>query len=107
MAGSIYKMFHARYTEVWYQLTREQQDALFAKTEETSKRLGIKAVLICDSSWNSEKWLFWGVEEYPSMDALREYSRCLLELDWFRYFDSEILLGNNILAAPAETQVSS
>src|SRR5262245_21635739 len=102
MAGPIYKMFHARWTEAWYQLSQEQRDALFAKMEETGKRLGAKQVLICDSSWNSEKWLFWGVEEYPSMEALQEYSNCLVELNWFRYCDSEILLGSAVPTSSTE-----
>jgi hypothetical protein len=70
--------------------------------EETGERLGVKPVIICDSSWNSEKWLFWGVEEYPSMEALQEYANCLVELDWFRYCDSDTLLGTGMSVAPAE-----
>jgi hypothetical protein len=38
MAGPIYKMFYARYTEAWYQLTREQQDALFANLQRWRRR---------------------------------------------------------------------
>ena len=93
MTGPIYKMFHARWTEAWYQLSQEQRDAIFAKMTETGERIGAKQVLVCNSSWSSEKWLFWGVEEFPNMEAVEEYTRCLVELEWFRYCDSEILLG--------------
>lgn len=93
MTGPIYKMFHARWTEAWYQLSQEQRDAIFAKMTETGERIGAKQVLVCNSSWSSEKWLFWGVEEFPSLEALEEYTRSLVELEWFRYCDSEILLG--------------
>ena len=93
MAGSIYKMFQARWTEAWYQLSQEQRDALFKTMGETGERLGVKAVIICDSSWNSEKWLFWGVEEYPSLEAVQEYTNGLNKIDWFRYIESETLLG--------------
>ena len=101
MTGPVYKMFHARWTEAWYQLSQEQRDAIFAKMTETGERVGAKQVMVCDSSWNSEKWLFWGVEEYPSMEALQEYANYLVELDWFRYCDSEILLGTKMPAEPA------
>lgn len=100
MAGPVYKMFHARWTEAWYQLSQEQRDAMFAKMTETGERLGVKQVVICDSSWNSEKWLFWGVEEYPTMEAVQEYARCLADLDWFRYCDSETLLGTAMPTEP-------
>lgn len=101
MTGPIYKMFHARWTEAWYQLSKEQQEAMFAKMTETGERLGAKQMLICNSSWNSEKWLFWGVEEYPNLEALQEYTNCLVELDWFRYCESETLLGTKWPAEPA------
>jgi hypothetical protein len=51
MSGPVYKMFHARWTEAWYQLSREQREAMFAKMTETGERLGAKQVIICDSSW--------------------------------------------------------
>ena len=50
MAGPIYKTFHARWTEAWYEASQEQRDALFAKMNETAERLGVKSVVICDSS---------------------------------------------------------
>jgi len=96
MAGSIYKMYYARMTEAWYQLSKEQQDAMFAKMGETGEKVGGKMVVLCDSSWSSEKWSFWGVEEYPSLEALQEYSKCLAELDWYRYCDSEVILGTSM-----------
>ena len=93
MAGPVYKMFHARMTEAWFQLSKEERDALFGKLEEAMKKAGGKSMIICDSSWNSEKWWFWGVEEYPNIEAVQEYAHALSELDWLRYCDSEILLG--------------
>jgi hypothetical protein len=101
MAGPVYKMFHARWTEAWYQLSEEQREGLFGKMNETAEKLGVKSVVICDSSWNSEKWLFWGVEEYPDMEAVQEYTKCLVELNWFRYCDSETLLGTRVQTEPA------
>ena len=94
MAGPIYKMFRAGVKEAWYQLSKEDQDALFAKIQDAMKSVGGKSMLVCNSSWNSEQWLFWGVEEFPSLEAVQEYSRCLEELNWFRYVDSEVLLGS-------------
>jgi hypothetical protein len=101
MAGPIYKMFYAQPKEAWFQLSKEQQDALFAKIEDARKSVGGTSMLFCDSSWNSEKWLYWGVEEFPSMEAVQEFARCLMELNWFRYLDSEILLGTAVPSEPA------
>jgi hypothetical protein len=86
-------MYRLGIKEAWYQLSKEQQDAMFAKVDEARKSVGAKTLVFCNSAWNSEQWLYWGVEEFPSMEALQEYARCLEEMNWFRYSESEILLG--------------
>ena len=101
MTGPIYKTFRVGGKEAWYQLSKEQQDTMFAKVEEARKSVGGKALMICDSSWNSERWLFWGVEEFPSLEAVQEFTRCLTELNWFRYVESDILLGTAMPEAAA------
>ena len=93
MAGPVYKMFYARMKEAWFQLSKEEQGALFGKIEEAMKKVGGKSMITCDSSWNSEKWWFWGVEEYPNIEAVQEYAKLLNEIDWLRYCNSETLLG--------------
>jgi hypothetical protein len=94
MAGPIYKMFRGRMKDPWFQLPSEEQEAILNKTDHALKTVGGKRVLLCNSYWASEKWWFWGVEEFPSIEAVQEYARCLDELDWMHYCDSETLLGN-------------
>ena len=101
MAGPIYKMFYLRMKEAWFQLSQEERDALFARIDEAMKSVGGKSMLTCESSWNSEKWWYWGVEEFPSMEAVQEYARLLAEVEWFRYCDSESLLGTQMQPDPA------
>ena len=98
MAGPVYKMFYARMKEAWYQLSKEEQDLLFEKLEDAMKQVGGKSVVTCDSTWNSEKWLFWGVEEFPSIEAIQEHAKLLGDLNWLRYCDSETLLGTAMQA---------
>jgi hypothetical protein len=101
MAGPIYKMFYLRMKEAWFQLSKEEQDAIFVKMDEAMKSVGGTSMLMCESAWNSEKWWYWGVEEFPNIEAVQEYARCLGELDWFRYCESETLLGTKMQAEPA------
>ena len=96
MAQPIYKMWRVGVKEAWYQLSKEEQDALFAKVNEAMKSVGGKSMVFCNSSWHSEQWLYFGLEEFPSIEAVQEYNRCLLELDWFRYCDSDIILGTKV-----------
>jgi hypothetical protein len=93
MAKPIYKLYMARLSEAGYQLTQEERDKMLAQRDEIAQRLGIKTIIICDSSWVSEQFLFWGVEEFPDMDVVYEFHAELNKLSWFRYLESETLLG--------------
>jgi hypothetical protein len=93
MAQPIYKMFYLRLTEAWFQLPKEEQDQLFGKVGDALKKVGGKRVIMCDSGWASEKWWAWGVEEFPSLEAMQEHVKLLTELNWMRYCESETLLG--------------
>ena len=93
MAGSVFKTFRLRFKEPWFQLPKADQDALLGKVGEALTKVGGKTVIMCESGWVSEQWWYWGVEEFPSVDALHEHMRLLTELNWLRYCDSDTLLG--------------
>jgi hypothetical protein len=90
---AIYKMFMVRPTEAWYQLSKEAQDELMGKVDAALTKVGGKRNVLCDSSWASEEWTGFGVEEFPSIEALQEHTKLLTELNWYRYIVSTTLLG--------------
>ena len=93
MVKPIYKVFLGRPTEAMYQLSQEEQNSLMAKVSETLEKVGGKPVVVCDSSWASEQWLFFGVEVYPDIEAVQKSTELLNELNWFRYVESITVLG--------------
>jgi hypothetical protein len=94
MAGPIYRMFYSRMKEAWYQLSAEERADRRGQPgdEERQRNVGAHVRL----QLGSEKWVTWGVEEFPSLEAMQEYARCLAELDWFRYCEAETLLGTKM-----------
>ena len=94
---SIYKLFLMKPKEAWYQLSKEEQQALIKKDAEISrkmmKKLDGRSVLTCDCFWSTEDWLLFGVEEYPDVESVQESNRALREMGWFKYFESRIILG--------------
>jgi hypothetical protein len=93
MSNPIYKSFMGRLTEAWYALSAEQQQALMASLAAEQKRFGVKSVVLCDSSWSSDRYTLFGVEEFPDMDALHGYHAALSKLNWLRYTDGISLIG--------------
>ena len=93
MAQSVYSLFLLKASEAWYQLSEEEQAALMAKVDESREKVGGKIVVTCDSSWSSEQWPAFGVEEFPDIEAVQKHAQELNELNWFRYVETMTILG--------------
>ncbi len=93
MATPIYKAFLVRLTDAWYQLSEEERDVLVKKIDEAREQVGGKTVMLCDSGWSSEKWPTFGVEVYPSIEAVQKHAAMLTDLCWYRYIESFSVLG--------------
>jgi hypothetical protein len=93
MAGPIYKCFRLKWKEAWYQLSKSEQEALLAKVTAALEQAGGRSTLLCNSDWSNEQWMGFGIEEFPSIEAVQQHTARLNELNWFRYIESEHLLG--------------
>ena len=93
MAQPIYKLFLVKSSEAWHQLSQEEQDSLMAKVNEALEKVGGKRIVLCNSSWSSEQWPFFGVEEFPDIEAVQKHSELLDELNWLRYIETITVLG--------------
>jgi hypothetical protein len=93
MSQPVYKLFYGRRTQAGYQLSSEEEQKLFARLQEALAKVGGKSIVLCDSNWASEQWTFWGVEQYPDLEALQAHTKLLDEFKWFQYIESRTLLG--------------
>lgn len=96
MSKPIHLLVMGGYTEAWHRLSAEEQADLSAKVDEVDKRAGVKWVLVCNSRWADEGVQYWGVLEYPDMDAYLKKVDELEQLGWFRYFSSKTILGTKL-----------
>jgi len=93
MAQSVYKVFLGKPTEAWYQLSQEEQKSHLAKSEESFKKTGGKRIVLCNSSWSSDQWSYFGLEEFPDIEAVQKQAEDPTELNWLRYMKSMSVLG--------------
>jgi hypothetical protein len=100
MSKPINKVFMGQPSEAWYHLTLEERNQFLAKISEAQAKFGVKSLVYCDSSWSSDKYSFFGVEEFPSFEALQGYHAYLAEIEWTRYVtEKESLLGTSYSTA--------
>jgi hypothetical protein len=93
MATPIYKVFMGKPSEAWYALSTEEQANLLAKVSATLGQVGGKQVILCNAQWVGDQWSFWGVEQFPDLEAVQTHTALLAELNWFRYIDGMAVLG--------------
>jgi len=96
MAQPIYKLFLGKMTEAWHQLSADEQHALLAKVNAALEKVGGKRLVQCDPSWSTEQWHFWGVEEFPDIQAVINHTKLLADLKWDRYVDTMTVLGTKV-----------
>ena len=94
MAGPIYKLWMFKPTEAWYQLSNEERDNNMKRIDEDLKKVGGKRLITCTPTWSTERLLAFGVEEFPNIEAVQEFTSLLLERDHFRYIEVDSMLGS-------------
>ncbi len=93
MAQPIYKLWQARPTEAWHQLSQEEQQRLMGQVLEALDTAGGKELVACDAAWSNERWPFFGLEEFPDLEAVQRHEQLLTDLNWLRYIESRTSLG--------------
>ena len=93
MSKPVYKTFKVSWTEAAYALSEEERAALLVKVDEILEAVGGKRVVICDSSWASDRWSAFGVEEFPDIEAIQKHAQLLDQINWSRYVDADTLIG--------------
>ncbi len=99
MAQPIYKSYFLKAKEPWYQLSKADQEALLKKLGAAFEKVGGKAIVRCDANWSSDAWQGFGVEMFPDMEAVQQYTKSLNDLNWFRYIEGISALGTEMPSA--------
>jgi hypothetical protein len=93
MSQPIYKMFMFRNSEAYYQASEEERHEILGKLDAAFQKAGGKRLVWCNSYWSSDQWQVFGVEVFPNIEAVQQYSQAMNELNLSRYVESVSLLG--------------
>jgi hypothetical protein len=90
----VVRLFFAKIKKAFLDLSDDEKLAFMRKDRENLDNLGMKAVSMIDCSWSNDEWDYIGVEEWPSLEAIKK--RELFEneeLEVFKYVESKTYLG--------------
>jgi hypothetical protein len=90
----IVRLYFAKMKEAFSNLSDEEKVAFMRKDRENLDNLGMKAITMIDCSWSNDEWDYVGVEQWPSMEAIKKRERFENEeLEVFKFVVSKTLLG--------------
>jgi hypothetical protein len=92
MSKPVYKLYLVKPRLEAVMLPAEQQQSLNGKTTEILAQVGGKS-LIDGEIWSDEQYQYFGVEQFPNWQALREQNRRLRDMNLFQYMESETFMG--------------
>jgi hypothetical protein len=97
MATPVYKLFMGTPRPAWFQLSKDEQEKLSAKSEALLKQVGGKRIAFCSCGWSNEKWSFFGLEEFPDAEAVQKHSQLQAVLNMpFQFVESFSILGTKM-----------
>jgi hypothetical protein len=93
MKGPLYKLWMVELKNSWYQLSHEEQEHHLDKVRQALAEVGAKSMITIESVWSNERWQYFGVEEFPDIEAVQRFAKLLQEMSHFRYFRTRSILG--------------
>ncbi|MFN2131188.1 MAG: DUF6616 family protein [Anaerolineae bacterium] len=94
MAKPIYKMWMVEPKSSWHQLSAEEKEHHLGRVREALEKVGAKSIVTVKSAWYDEQWQYFGLEEFPDVEAVRKFVDQLQEMGHYRYFRTKGLMGN-------------
>jgi hypothetical protein len=89
----IVKILFLKPKEAWFRLSEEERKEFADKAMKDVEEVGGKWIAFCDCYWANEEWVWFGVMEFPDIEAVRKHTKFIEELEQFRYVESKSYLG--------------
>lgn len=90
----IIRFYFAKMKEAFMDLSEDEKMAFMSKDRKNLDELGMKAVIMVNCQGPNEEWDYIGVEEWPTMDAIKKREQFENEeLEVFKYAETKTYLG--------------
>jgi len=97
MGKPIFKLYMLKPKSSWFQLSKAKQETTMKSIQSQLAKVGARSIIACNCSWASEEWAFFGLEEFPDIEALQKHSELCAEFNWpFEFGESYTILGTKM-----------
>lgn len=71
----VVRLFFAKMKQAYFDLSEDERAEFMRKDRSNLDALGMKAISMINCSESTDEWDYIGVEEWPSLEAVRERER--------------------------------
>ena len=93
MGERVIYLFLASTKDSWYELPEEEQNKMMAKVGESRDAAGGKGIVTASCEWSTPDFQFFGVEEYPSIQALQGHMARQREMGFMAHLEETYVVG--------------
>ena len=98
----------AKLKPAYHKLSEEEQQEFMRKDREKMESLGYKLHFMLDCSWSTYEWQFIGIEEWPSMEAIKEIEKFHEEeLDVSKYAEYKTYLATLVFDEYTQARITN
>ena len=90
----VVRLFFAKMKETFFDLPEDKREEFMRKDRKNLDALGMTAISMINCSETTSEWDYIGVEEWPSLEAIRERERFeSTELEIGKFVEYRTILG--------------
>jgi hypothetical protein len=93
MGQPVIFLFMGSMKKSWSELSEEEQSQMMAKVGASRDEVGGKGIVGAWCEWSTPDYQFFGVEEYPSIDALRKHIAAQREMGFTDHLEETYVVG--------------
>lgn len=93
MGETVRHLYLGSLRDSWYQLSEEERESLLERVRASIDANGGRRVVSARCEWSTKEFQFFGVEEFPSIAALRKHLALQEEIGFSQHIDEKIFVG--------------
>lgn len=90
---TIIKILFMKPKEAYFKLFEEERKNFSYKAIKDVEQVGGRWLAYCNCYWSNEEWSYFGVMEFPDIDAVQKHSEFIEKLEQSRYVETKSHLG--------------
>lgn len=93
MGQPVLYLFMTKFKPSWWELSEEERIKMMTKVGASCDEVGRKGLVMANCEWSTAEYHVFGVEEYPSIEALQKHLANQREMGFLQHLEETYIVG--------------